>query len=360
MRGRILLGTLFLCSLVYGADPSLERAVARTLIVGVPGAVVDPGSPYAGMLRRMPPGGVILFDGGGKERTNILSPERLKRLTADLRRLASAPIFVGVDQEGGRVQRLKPSKGFVGTPSARTLSSRGEEAARRSYRTLAKELKEMGIDLDFAPVVDLALNPNNGVIVGRGRAYGKGPEKVVRFAKIFIDALCREGIVPVLKHFPGHGSSTEDTHEGVVDVTRTWRFEELKPYELLLKGYGGMVMTGHLLDRRLDPDRPATLSYAVVTGLLRKKLGFDGVVVSDDLLMKAISARYGPERAAISALNAGVDMLLFADLRDPRRIERLVQAIAAAVERGEIARARIEEANRRIERLRKRCGGGER
>lgn len=259
-------------------------------------------------------------------------------------------MLIAVDQEGGKVARLKPEYGFPGAPSAAEVGAKGDPAyAKKVYGPLADTLADAGINTDFAPDVDLAVNPENRVIVGLGRSYGTSPENVAEYGGIFLDALHERGVIGVLKHFPGHGSSLGDSHKGFVDVSRTWGPEELEPYRRLINaGKADMVMTAHVFNRRLDPDYPATLSCRVNTELLREQLGFKGVIVSDDLQMKSISEHYPLQEAVRLAINAGVDMLLFGNQLGKTSLEEAVEAVYEEVKAGHIPRERIADANRRI------------
>ena len=352
----LLLFPLFLFGATEISDADLKAQIGRMLIVGFDAEALDASDPFVTELRQYRPGGVILFDRGYPDRSrvkNIRSPRQLSALTAQLKALATAPLLVSVDQEGGFVARLKSEYGFPVTPSAETVGKRDDPAyAQQVYGQLASTLADAGINTDFAPDVDLAVNPDNTVIVGLKRSYGTSPEKVARYAGIFLDALREQKVIGVLKHFPGHGSSLGDSHKGFVDVTGTWSPKELEPYRrLIAEGRAEMVMTAHVFNRRLDPDYPATLSYKVNTELLRGELGFKGVIVSDDLQMKAISEHYSLEETVRLAINGGVDMLLFANQLGSNMLGRIVETIYAEVKAGRILRERIAESNRRISAL---------
>jgi len=337
----------------FCSEQEMKRMIGRMVIVGFDAERLAPSDAFVRDLQRFRPGGVILFDRDYHDRNrtkNIRSPRQLAELTAQLRVFAAAPLLIAVDQEGGRVARLKPAYGFAATPSAAEIGEQNDPLyAQKVYGTLADTLAEAGINTDFAPVVDLAVNPENAVIVGLGRSYGKSPEKVAEFAGVFIDALHERGVIPVLKHFPGHGSSLGDSHEGFVDVSDTWQESELEPYRSLIgAGKADMIMTAHVFNRRLDPDYPATLSYKVNTELLRGRLGFKGLIVSDDLQMKAISEHYGLGQAVRLAINAGVDMLLFGNQLGKTSLEEAVNAVYDEVQAGRIPAGRIGESYRRI------------
>ena len=352
----LLLLPLYLSGAEALPDAELKGQIGRMIIVGFDAERLDGFDPFVADLRRSRPGGVILFDRDYYDRNrtkNIRSPEQLKALTAQLQSFAAAPLLIAVDQEGGKVARLKPEYGFPETPSAAAVGAKDDPAyAKEVYGTLANTLADTGINADFAPDVDLAVNPKNRVIVGLERSYGKSPDKVAEYAGIFSDALRQKGIIPVLKHFPGHGSSLGDSHKGFVDVSKTWDEAELEPYRRLIEaGKAEMVMTAHVFNRRLDPDYPATLSYKVNTELLRGKLGFEGVIVSDDLQMKAISEHYPLRETVRLAINAGVDMLLFGNQLGRTSLGEAVEAVYEEVKAGHISRERIADANRRIRTL---------
>ncbi len=231
---------------------------------------------------------LIDFIKRGMRTKNISSPEQLKELTKQLKYYAKRPLLISIDQEGGKVARLKPSYGFAEIPSAFTLSKTSLEHAKNVYNAMAQMLKDNGINCDFGPVVDLAVNEKNSVIVGLERSYGQESETVTQFAKVFIDALKSKGVISVLKHFPGHGSSLGDSHLGFVDVTQTWSEKELEPYQKLIASNSvSMIMSAHVYNAKLDATYPATLSYTINSKLLREKMHYNGVLISDDLQMES-------------------------------------------------------------------------
>ena len=325
------------------------------LIVGFDSEYIDENSSIVKDMQRYNLGGVILFDRFYNDRNktkNISSPKQLKELSSKLKSFAKKPLFICIDQEGGKVARLKPKYGFMKVPSAFAISKMSIKEAKEIYAKQAKMLSENGINCDFAPVVDLAVNPKNRVIVGLQRSYGKESKEVIKYAKIFMDELHKKEIISVLKHFPGHGSSLGDSHKGFVDITKTWSKKELEPYKALIKKSDiDMIMTAHVFNAKLDKKYPATLSYKVNSELLRKKLGFRGVIVSDDMQMGAIKNNYSLKESVTLAINSGVDMLLFANQLDKISVDKLVNTIYAQVKKGEIPLARIKEANKRVENL---------
>lgn len=310
-------------------------------------------------------GGVILFDrdvkrGSGR---NIQSPEQLRRLTGAIERMAALtrtpPPFIAVDQEGGRVQRLKPANGFPATPAAAALCP-GEGDTRQALAAgelTGRTLRQAGVNLDFAPVCDVNVNPQNPVIGGLGRSFSADPARAGECAAAFAVGLKGQGVLAVAKHFPGHGSSAADSHLGFTDVTGTWTDAELTPFAMLIdRGLADMVMTAHVFDAKLDPRDPASLSRPVTTGLLRGRLGYGGVVVTDDLQMRAITSRYGFKEALGRAVNAGADVLLIGDnLEYDAQIGRkALDDLMELVAEGVVPAARIRESYARIMELKQR------
>ena len=342
---------------------SLERLAGGVLMVGFEGTEAPPGSPICREIHRYGLAGVILFERHPNKKgavKNIRSPSQLRRLTRQLKACSpDGKLLIAVDQEGGVVQRLKKRRGFAGDfPRAAVVAHQGESAAKKIFDRMGAELASAGVNLNLAPVVDLALNPKNRVIVGWGRSFGRDPKTVARYASIFIRAMHRHGILTSLKHFPGHGSSTGDTHKGFVDVTKQWKPMELEPYRILLgEGPVDSVMVAHLFNRRLDPRYPASLSAQTVDGLLRRRLGYRGVVITDDLQMGAIVQRYTLDETIRLALGAGDDLLLFGNQLDPKRVvspESLVHTIVGLLRRGRISKERLKEAYRRVAALKAR------
>lgn len=334
-------------------DAALGRMIGAMLMFGFRGQTLPDGDPFLESVSSGRVGGVLLFDRDvqtGAER-NIRSPAQLSALTSRLVAAAPGPIFVAIDQEGGKVRRLRPEKGFMDLPSARTLGRRGTSATLAAARGLGRELKGLGINVDLAPVADVDTNPDNPAIGSLGRAFSSDPYEVAGLALAFGRGLSESGVIPVLKHFPGQGCASADSHLGVADISGCWSAPtDLLPYaEIFREGWPGMVMIGHVLHRGLD-NAPATLSANIVTGLLRRGLGFDGVVLSDDMQMRAISGRYDLSRAILMAVRAGVDILVFGNNQtyDPDLPERAYAALADHVKLGRISRQRIEESYRRI------------
>ena len=331
----------------------IEKMISKMLIIGFNGETVNSNDEiYKNIKSGL--GGVILFDkdpNDKNKRKNVRNKEQLKVLTSQLQSISKQKLLISIDQEGGIVQRLKSEDGFVNTLKASEVALRGENFARTSYRSLAKDLKESGINNDFAPVVDLAINKQNKVIVAKGRSFGESSAEVIKYSSIFVDELKKQNVISVLKHFPGHGSSLSDSHLGFVDITKTWTQKELEPYRYFIKNNKvDMIMTAHVFNEKLDDTYPATLSYKINTELLRYKLGFEGVLVTDDLQMYAISKHYDLKQTVTLAINSGVNMLLFANqLAKPISLKEIVDTIYHQILNEEISLDQIIISNKKID-----------
>ncbi len=369
-RGGVWIGRWAVAaSLVLGACPDapppprpdpLDVWIGQMLVVGFRGTELAPDDPFLAQIRDLHLGGVILFDYDVPSKNpvrNIVSAEQVRRLTAQLQSAAEIPLFVAVDQEGGRIARLKASRGFPATLSQAELGRLDDEqATRRNARAIAETLRDLGFNLNFAPVLDLALNPESPIIAKLERSYGVDPAKVARHARWTIEEFHNAGVLSCVKHFPGHGSSRGDSHLGLPDVTADWTPLELEPFQTLIReGLPDMVMTAHLFNADWDAERPATLSPAVIRGALRTRLGFRGVVVSDDMQMGAIVQNYSFEKGIEMALKAGVDILAIGNNQryDPDAAPKAVAVVRDLVRRGVVPRGRILRSYLRISRLKK-------
>jgi len=347
---------------VQDAEKIQKRKIAQMLLMGFRGTELSENDSFYRDIAELGIGGVLLFDYDIPTRSrprNILSKEQLTRLAADMQKAAPVKLFISIDQEGGRVNRLRGEYGFPPTLSAREMAAgTGTELTKAEAEQTAALLAEMGINLNFAPCVDLDINPLNPAIGIYGRSFSADPETVVRHASVWIDAHSHRGVLSCIKHFPGHGSSLGDTHDGWVDVTAQWQESELIPYRRLVAfnntrsaGLPVMVMTSHVFNAKLDPENPATFSPAILTDLLRGKLGFKGVIVSDDLDMGAIRANYDLAELLEKAINAGVDLLCLSNnggSYDPALAQNALDTIYGLVKEGKISVQRIEESWRRI------------
>ncbi|MCX6955195.1 MAG: glycoside hydrolase family 3 protein [Verrucomicrobia bacterium] len=343
--------------------PTLREKIGQLLNVGFRGCHPTETDLIVRDITLHGVGGVILFDqemvDGSAGRRNIESPSQVKTLLAHLQSHARIPLLTSIDQEGGRVNRLKAVYGFPESISHEELGriDQPAETYRRAAQ-MAQTLAEAGLNLNLAPVVDLDANPDNPIIKGKRRAFSADPEAVARHAAEFVRAHRDHGVLTCAKHFPGHGSAMGDTHLGLVNVTHTWTEKELVPFQrLIAAGLCDMIMSAHVFNAKLDPDHPATLSPTVITGLLRGRLGYDGVITSDDMEMKAISSHYGLEKSVPAALMAGIDVLCFGNnlSYDPDIAPKAISIIERAVIAGRIPEARIDISYRRILALKRRA-----
>jgi beta-N-acetylhexosaminidase len=344
------------------APVSLETKIGQMLLVGFRGLTVEQSDVRD--ILDLQVGGILLFDYDVAQKRavrNIESSQQVKALVSALQAYTKVPLLVGIDYEGGIVNRLKEKYGFPPTVSHQYLGDKNDLALTRQYATqMAKTLTELGINLNFAPVVDVNTNPDNPVIGKIERSFSADPQIVAEHALEFIKAYRQHNVISTLKHFPGHGSSQADSHRGVADVTSTWADIELTPYRQLIQaGKVDSIMTAHVFNQTLDPDYPATLSKRVITDLLRGELEFDGVVFSDDMQMKAIASHYGLETSVQKAIEAGVDVLVIGNnMGDfvPDIAMRVLTIIKQLVQNGTISPARIDESYQRILKLKRQMG----
>ncbi len=340
-----------------------EQMIGSMLMVGFYGTSAKPDSQICRDIKKYNLAGVILFDFNPTDRSkpkNIASKKQLRQLTKELKACSrDGKLLIAIDQEGGRVQRLKSKYGFYGKfLKASDISKLKDKQIVAHYDSMAKELKSVGINYDLAPVVDLDINPKNHVIHGLGRSFGSDPKKVAHYASLFIDRMYKYHILTALKHFPGHGSSTGDTHKGFVDVTKQWKDKELDPYRQLLRSkvHVDTIMVAHVFNTTLDSKYPATLSHAIISDKLRSELGFKGVVITDDMQMGAIGSYSLKDRLRL-AIKAGDDILLFGNQLNPHSVlstKTLVDTIKSLINNGSINPIYIHNANIRVKKLKNR------
>ena len=318
----------------------LERAVARMFCIGFSGTSV-PGDMRDLIARGV--GGAVLF------RRNFSTAAQFIELCGELKTIADRPFLTSIDHEGGRVTRLGPP--FTPIPSMRSIGESNDPHLARSIgQIMARELRAANIDLNFAPVMDVDTNPLNPVIADR--SFGRSPEQVSQMGLALIDGLQSEGVAACAKHFPGHGDTSQDSHHELPHLTHALpRLNEIElpPFTAAARAGVAAIMTAHIIFDAIDPTFPATMSRAVITGLLREKMQFDGVIISDDVEMKAIAAHFRIEEVVIRAVNAGVDMLLIC--HTPALQNAAIDALISAVERGDVSRAVIERSSQRLDRL---------
>jgi beta-N-acetylhexosaminidase len=369
MRKRLVI-CLFWILVLMGAtgmagarEVTLKEKIGQMLLIGFPGTQLQPDDAIVHAILKQEIGGVILFDYNFATKTfdrNIKSPAQVAKLTQQLQSYnkqanASYPLLIGVDYEGGKVNRLKENYGFPKTLSAAEIAKLSVDQATVYATQMSETLEKVGINLNFAPVVDVNINPDCPVIGRIERSFSSDPGVVAAYAAVFAKAYAAHGVMCSYKHFPGHGSSTGDTHQGFVDVTQTWQASELEPYKTLFANPQTcqLVMTAHVVHYGLDASGlPASLSKSITQDLLRDKLNFQGVVITDDLQMKAVADNYSVPQAVILAVNAGADILVFGNqLADPQDPAAIIDIIMTAITKGEIAESRIDESYQRIMKL---------
>ncbi len=342
---------------VAATDLSLDEAIGEMLLVGFRGTEVDEQNHIWRDIRDYHVGSVILFDYDaptGTRGRNIRSAQQVKRLCSQLRE-ASPSLLIGIDQEGGNVSRLSPRYGFPRSLTAQKSAEKGYDTVRHYARLTAEMLRGLGINLNFAPVADVNVNPSCPVIGGMGRSFSADTIVVTKCCAIWMDEQRAQGVASCLKHFPGHGSAKGDTHKGLVDVTKTWKRYELAPYSELAGLKLDMVMTAHVINRQLDPSGlPASLSPRI-TSYLRDSLYFSGVIVTDDLAMGAIANQYTLEQTVRMALDAGADLLCLSNNGgngyDPDIVPKVVKIIKNLVADGTVDPVRLHYSALRIREL---------
>lgn len=331
-----------------------DRAIAEMLVLGFHGSSAQAAGAQnlARHVEAGRVGGVCFLGHNTRSRAGIESLTRLFRSAG--RR--SKP-FISVDQEGGAVQRLGKRSGYAPFPAAQAVAARKSTAeAQRIYAAMARQLREAGFNLNLAPVVDLGFQPKNPVVTRWGRAYGTTGKTAAEFAGAFVRGHRQAGVLTALKHFPGHGSTLVDSHARPVNLTPTWREDELTPFRLMnQRGLIDIVMSGHLSHAKLTGGLPATLSPKAVA-FLRRDIGFGGAIITDDLDMKAIRSSYNLSDAVVRSVAAGHDLILLSnslkpDMELPQNITRLIKD---AVGRGHIPAGHIAAAARRVAQLKAR------
>lgn len=337
------------------SNPSLAQMAGQMVVVGFTGNDVGDAGVRAAIsdIAAERIGGVMFLG------VNVASQRDVIEMTRAFQAAApNLPTLITVDQEGGLVERLTQKVGFIEVAKPQQIAQGSATQAGQIYARMANDLMEWGFNTNFGPVADLNINKNNPIIARFGRSFGEDAMQVVEFSNAFVKAHRGSGVLTALKHFPGHGSSASDSHEGFVDITNSWGRAELRPYELLADaGMIDMVMVGHLFANvRGGGDSaiyPATLSRDWVTSVLRNEVGFNGVVITDDMEMGAIRQHYGFKQSIILAVNAGVDILLFSNTANNRSSigKEIVDVLLAEAARDPEFRARIAQSYQRIVRM---------
>lgn len=348
-------------------DKELQNDIAEMLIVGFRGTELNKDNHIVRDIEKYHIGGVILFEydaPSGKRPRNITSPKQLKKLCRDLQGLDNETLLISIDQEGGRVNRLKEKYGFPHFESPEMTAKGGSDSVRMCARMTAQVLRNMGINLNFAPCTDVNTNPDCPIIGKLGRSFSNDPSIVAQDAQIWIEEQRKQGVISCLKHFPGHGSSLADTHLGLADVSDTWNELELVPYQKLIESYTAdsngvlpyMIMTTHVFNRHWDEKYPATLSQKVLTDMLRDSLHYQGIIITDDLAMGAMAQQYEYAEMLELTLNAGADMLCLSNNGadyDEDIVPKTIKIIYQLVEDGKVSREQIHQSAERIRKLKK-------
>lgn len=343
---------------VAATEISLDEAIGEMLLVGFRGTEIDSTHHIWRNIHDYHVGSVILFDydaPSGTRGRNIKSASQVTALCTQLHTL-SPTLLIGIDQEGGNVSRLSTRYDFPNILSAQKSAEKGLDTVRYYARLTAEMLHGLGINLNFAPVADVNVNPSCPVIGKLGRSFSIDTAMVTQCCETWIEQQRKAGVASCLKHFPGHGSAKGDTHLGLVDVTQTWQLSELAPYRALPDC--DMVMTAHVINRRLDPSGlPASLSPRI-TSLLRDTLGFKGVIVTDDLAMGAIANQYTLEQTVRMALEAGADLLCLSNNGghgyDSDIVPKVVKIIKKLVADGTVDPMRLHDSALRVRKLKER------
>ncbi len=347
------------------ADFTLTEKIGQMLIIGFQGA--SPGQNWpqtvVSQIREGWVGGVLFLGHNVKSAAGVKG--LLRRFNGAGGRLSP---FLMVDQEGGLVQRLGPQVGWKKLQAAESVArTRTPAEAYELYRRTAAVLGQWGFNTNLAPVVDVNVYKQNPIIGRLGRAYSDQPREVVQYAQAFIQAHRDEGMLTSVKHFPGHGSSRRDSHKGFTDISTTWQPDvEVAPFQDLIRNSCvDMIMTGHLFLEKYQVaqagDLPATLSPPVIQTLLRDQIGYDGVIVTDDMEMGAIRQHFGQQQAVLQAIRAGNDLIMVSNTAnpDPQLPEKLVRFIAAEAKQDPGLMERINQSFQRIVRLKTRLAVGQ-
>lgn len=326
-----------------------REQAAQLIMVGFQG--VDPPDDAWRFLEELPPAGVLLF------KQNIASQDKLAAVLREIqertRRPGAPPLLVGIDQEGGRVVRLTEEIGFRTFPAAGALAAEANalHRVREAASSTALGLKRLGINMNFAPVLDVVTDPCNRVI--GDRSYGNTPERVTCLGLAVMEEHQRCVVAATAKHFPGHGPTAVDSHLdlpviglGLEELEQT----HFPPFHAAVEAGVAAVMTAHAVYPALDPDQPATLSHPILTGLLREKWGFEGVICTDSLTMQAIARRGTVPEACVRSFEAGADLLMVPS--SPALHRECVEALASAMETGRLSRERVEASLARLGRMR--------
>jgi beta-N-acetylhexosaminidase len=318
MVGEVL-GFSLAASSEEAEESTLRRTIAQTIVVGFFGRKnTDPD--FRRVLKNLEEGfvGGVLFLG-----RNISSKTDLELMVREVKNCkCDVPPLIAIDEEGGVIERLGESQGFEHTASAAEVGRENEAKARTDYERLAKKLSDIGFNMNLAPVVDLNLNPENPIIGRLDRSFSSLPLAVSLYASIFIEEHHKRGIATALKHFPGHGSSSDDSHDSIANVETSWSPVELVPYEKLINSHiVDCIMVGHLSNAALWGGAATQYGASAIKQILRQQLKFGGVILSDDLSMKAVRSTDQPFSEVIrSSVRAGVDIVIVSGINDVTKL----------------------------------------
>lgn len=345
-------------------DKALREKISQMLILGFRGMSLEPSQEIYDLIANEKIGGVILFDydvPSKKSKRNIESPNQLRELCSELQKLGNNRLFISIDQEGGKVSRLKEKYGFSPSVSQQFLGDNNNSSLTKEWASRsARNLKSLGINLNFTPSVDVNINPDCPIIGKIERSFSQDPQIIIKHAKIIIEEHNKQGVLTTIKHFPGHGSSKTDTHKGIADITNTYDKKELIPFkELIEEGYVDMLMSSHVFNANLDSIYPSTMSYNTLTNILKGELKYEGVIVSDDMAMGAIAKEYDLETCLEKSINAGVDMFIFSNNGSKYDKEigyKAIETIYQLVRQEKIEEAKINNSYAKILKLKAKMG----
>ncbi len=330
---------------------SIDEKIGQLLLFGIGSSkTIDKNNKFLKSVQANKLGGILIYE---KNIAKDSSKSNLKKLIKKFKDASKTPLLVSIDEEGGKVNRLKIKYGFPKTVSAYYLGNTNDLDSTKHYSDIiAHNLYLTGINVNYAPVLDFH-NPSSPPLGKMERCFSNDTEIIIKHSRQVIESHRYFNVKTVLKHFPGHGNSQKDSHLDVTDVSKYWKIEELIPYErLITENKVDAIMTAHIVNHNLDDSLlPATLSKKVMTGLLREQMGFKGIIISDDMHMKAISDHYGFEDAIEMCINAGVDILMFSNnIAKHLEIvpEDVIVKIKKMIENGKITEERIETSYQRV------------
>ena len=325
-------------------DEELMTKVGQMFISSFHGTSFIDSSNLSMLIEKYHVGGLLFMAHNVKEK------EQTKDLVTDIKTFDGStknhPVFLCIDEEGEFIRRLKVESGFrIFDFSAFDIGEVNDDYfTKMVYQEMADDLNYVGMNFNFAPVVDIDVNLNNPIISRYKRSFSSDVNIVIKQARNMINVMKKNNILTCLKHFPGHGSSVADSHRGVTDVTNTYEDIELKPF-ISLRNDATAIMVGHLVNKNVDPEYPATISKDTITGILKKKYGYKGLIITDDINMRGLTAKYTLEQIIEKSVDAGNDMIILVDYSlTPKAVEILYNL----VKKGTIPMSRIDESYKKI------------